>query len=324
MSKIALVLVNFGGPRNLQEVEKFLIALLTDSDVIRTPLPNFLQKLLFTRAAKKRAPKIAEDYAKIGGGSPIFADTEWLSIALKEKMSIPVLAFHRYLVSTHSDFIASLHGLQAEKILVFPLFPQFSYVTTGSVARWFSEHVRKDVLERMDWISSYFCHDAYIDAFCFLIEEFLQEKGLEEVTLLFSAHGLPEKYVSEGDPYQKECEGSFRAIAQRFPKHRSLLAYQSQFGRGKWLSPSTLEICENPKDVLNIERPVVFIPLSFSSDHIETLFEVEEQYIKPLKNLGFSAYRCPALGRREDWVNAIIKIIETKDPVGLSELIRSS
>lgn len=324
MSKIALVVVNFGGPRNLEEVSDFLVALLTDPDVIRTPLPSFLQRAFFRRVAKKRAPKVARDYAKIGGKSPIFEDTEWMSRALSEALQIPTLTFHRYLKSTHKDFLEALHKIEAEKILVFPLFPQFSYVTTGSVVRYFSENVKKDTVQKMRWIASYPVSKKYIEAFCLLIRDFLEEKGLKEVTLLFSAHGLPVKYVEQGDPYQTECEASFEAIAKEFSEHDSLLAYQSKFGRGQWLKPATIDICTDPDKFLDRKKPIVFIPLSFSSDHIETLFEVEEEYIKPLQDLGFTAYRCPALGRRESWVEAAKEIIQSSDLVENHTLIRRS
>ncbi|MBS0628508.1 MAG: ferrochelatase [Verrucomicrobia bacterium] len=324
VSKIALVVVNFGGPRNLLEVSDFLEALLTDPDVIRTRLPGFIQRLLFRKIAQKRAPKIAEDYEKIGGGSPIFADTEWMAKTLSEILQIQTLTFHRYLESTHKEFLDSLDKIEADELLIFPLFPQFSYVTTGSIARWFSTEVKKDILHKMRWVSSYSSHEAYIAAFCSLIRGLLKEKSLQEVTLLFSAHGLPVKYVKEGDPYQQECEASFKARSEQFPEHTAVLAYQSQFGKGQWLTPSTLNICTDPHLFLDPNKPVVFIPLSFSSDHIETLFEIEEQYVKPLKDLGFSAYRCPALGRRLDWVEAAKEIIKEAKIVQNHNLIRPS
>jgi len=322
VSKTAFILVNFGGPRDLSEVESFLTALLTDRDVIQTPLPSVIQNFIFTRVAKKRAPEVSKDYAKIGGGSPIFADTEWLAKTLAEKMDATVLTFHRYLRATHRSFLDALKTLEADKIIVFPLFPQFSYATTGSIARWFSSHVDKETVHKMEWISSYATHPSYIDAFTSVIEEFLSKQGLHDFHLFFSAHGLPVKYVEEGDPYQKECENSFVAIAERFSSFPALLGYQSQFGKAEWLKPSTIQICEKPRLFFRKERPVVFIPLSFSSDHIETLFEVEEGYIAPLRELGYPAYRCPALGRNEKWVDAVKNIIETSEPVKNHTLIR--
>ena len=137
---MSILLVNFGGPRSLDEISPFLTALLTDRDVIDSKLPNFLHHLLFSRIAKKRAIQVKEDYAKIGGRSPIFEDTEKLAELLATSTGQPIFTFHRYLPSTHA---ASVTSIEASKgpIKVFPLFPQFSYATTGSIARWFSHHL---------------------------------------------------------------------------------------------------------------------------------------------------------------------------------------
>lgn len=324
MSKTILLVVNFGGPRNQAEVSSFLRTLLTDEDVIRTSLPSFLQKALFKRIAKKRAPLVALDYEKIGGGSPIFADTEWMAEALGRILEIPALAFHRYLESTHASFLESLKNLQPEEILVFPLFPQFSYATTGSIARWFSDHLPLSCTKRMSWIKSYPQHKAYIGAFVALVREFLEEKKIEEseALLFFSAHGLPCQFIEEGDVYQKECIASYAAIAKQFPKAKSLLAYQSKFGKGEWLEPSTGDLCKKPEEFIGDKKHVVFLPLSFSSDHIETLFEIEELYVGSLKAQRISAYRCPALGRRSDWVDAAAEIIKDRSFVSNQMLIR--
>ena len=236
-SSKALLVVNFGGPRSLEEVPHFLEALLTDKDVIRTPLPNFLQDLLFKKIARKRSGKVAEDYHLIGGKSPIFEDTHWVASRLSEQIGCPYLTFHRYLRETHASFIEQITNLPQEEILVFPLFPQFSYATTGSIARFFQKHLPDSVCQKMRWVCSYYAHEKYIDAFAKTIENFLKEKEFaeEETCLLFSAHGLPKSFIEEGDPYQRQCEASFKKLSEKFPKARSLLSYQSQFGKSIWI-----------------------------------------------------------------------------------------
>ncbi len=324
MDKIALVVVNFGGPRNLEEVRNFLEDLLTDHDVIRTGLPFFIQDFLFKKIAKKRSEKIAKDYALIGGKSPIFEDTEWVAAALGELLNRPSVAFHRYIRKTHADFLEKLKGLDAEEIWVFPLFPQFSYATTGSIARWVSKHVPTSICKKMKWVESYPVHLSYVEAFVENIREFLLEKGLkeEETVLLFSAHGLPESFVQKGDPYQKECQASFQKIASYFPKAQSMLSYQSKFGRSKWIEPSTLEVCNKVSQWIGEKKQIVFLPLSFTSDHIETLFEVEQEYMKPLRDSGYAVYRCPALGRRKGWLDAMKVILNNSKKVRTCSLIR--
>lgn len=304
----ACILVNFGGPRNLEEIPSFLKELLSDQEVIRTPLPGFLHRLIFSRVARKRAQKIREDYALIGGKSPIYEDTEMLASALKKRLGVEVLSFHRYLKSTHAAFLLKLEQLSAKELRILPLFPQFSYATTGSIAKFFSQKISKDSLQKMFWIKSYPCHHNYIQSMEKVIRNFLSENSLseEETLFLFSAHGLPEKFIATGDIYQKECETSFCYIKGLFPKVESLLSYQSQFGKEVWISPATETLC----NTLTTERKnVVLIPLSFTSDHIETLFEIEHLYLPILRARGFSAFRCPALNQDENWIQSLTEIV---------------
>jgi ferrochelatase len=328
MSKvqIALLVINFGGPRDLEEVPDFLEALLTDKDVIRTPFPDFLQDLFFKKIARKRSVRVAKDYGMIGGKSPIFEDTEWVAKALGNTLNVPAITFHRYLRKTHKTFVEKIHSLEAEEIWVFPMFPQFSYATTGSIARWLAEHLSSSVCKKLKWVASYPSHEKYVEAFTQNTKEFLAEKNLkeEETVLLFSAHGLPESFIKEGDPYQKECEASFQQISSYFPKASSLLSYQSKFGRAQWVTPSTIDMCHQVKNWIGEKKHIVFLPLSFTSDHIETLFEIEQEYLQYLQKAGYSAYRCPALGRRLDWVEAMKSMIVGIEKVETYKLIRSA
>lgn len=293
------VIVNFGGPRNLSEVESFLSELLCDKEVIPTPFPQFLHNLLFKRIAKKRAEKVAEDYALIGGKSPIHEDTEEIA----KKLGSNTLTFHRYLSSTHKEFIEKC----PDSIFVLPLFPQYSFATTGSIMKWFSKNLPK---VKAHWISSYYDHPLYIQACVATLKEFLAEKKLneEECLILFSAHGIPKSFVKRGDPYQSQCEISYQKIASFF-KTETLLCYQSQFGKEEWIRPYTSDVCKH----INVEKKnVVFFPLSFTSDHIETLFEVEHLYLPLIRAQNLNAYRCPALNLREDWLSALAVIFREK------------
>lgn len=303
MSPQKVLIANFGGPRHLDEIESFLIALLTDPDVIQTPFPQYLQNLFFTRVAKKRALKIRHDYELIGGKSPIFEDTEFIAKALN------ALTFHRYLTSTHPTSIP-------DGVVVFPMFPQFSYSTTGSIAQWFYQNLSTQPL----WIKSYASHPAYIQCMVALLQEFLVANNLkeEECYFLFSAHGLPQKFIDQGDPYNLECESSFRCISSFFPKAECGLCFQSKFGRGEWLQPYTDEMCKN----LVTDKKVIIIPLSFTSDHIETLFEIEKLYLPMLRERGIQVYRLPALNRRPDWIQAIATIIKDAKQEETPALIR--
>ncbi len=307
------VIVNFGGPRSLTEVGPFLRSLLTDQDVLRTPLPAFLHRWLFGKIADRRAAKIAHDYALIGGKSPIYEDTEAVA------QSVGALTFHRYLPDTHAASLSAIAALDAKEIIIFPLFPQFTYATTGSIARFFQQHLPSHTLSKIRWIPSYHTHPAYIRCMQNTLADFLSQQKLsqEEVLLLFSAHGLPQKFIDTGDPYEDHCRATYSHILSAFPKAASLLSFQSKFGPGEWLRPYTVDVCQTVEG-----RPhVVFVPLSFTSDHIETLFEVEYQYLPLIRARGLAAHRCPALGRRADWIEAIAEIFQTSDLVKTEQLI---
>jgi protoporphyrin/coproporphyrin ferrochelatase len=302
-----LVLANFGGPRSLEEVEPFLVELLTDGDVIKTVWPRFFEKWFFTKVAKKRAKQVAHDYAKIGGKSPIYEDTEKWADVLREKLHVPVFVFHRYLVSLHGEFLKKVEESGCERLAVLPLYPQFSFATTGSIRRFFECRMSEGVLRKMQWIESFATHPAYIAAMQRCIGGFLQEKNLREVVLFFSAHGLPQKFTNRGDPYQEQCRSSFELIRKSFPECEAVLAFQSKFGRGEWLRPYTVDLCRHPP--WNKKKDVVFVPLSFTSDHIETLFEIEELYLPLLRSQGVNAYRCPALNQQKEWLEAMEMIV---------------
>jgi len=325
MDQIAYLLVNFGGPRTLQEIEPFLRSLLTDKDVVRTRLPQVFHNYLFGRVAKRRAGKIAQDYVKLGGGSPIWSDTEYLAAELRKKLHAPVLAFHRYLPSTHKNFLEEFHAMSSQEICVFPLFPQFTYATTGSVARFLEQHCSKKLIQKMRWVKSYPAHPAYVGAMQRTVRDFIDNRGLqeEEIFLIFSAHGLPKEFVQKGDLYEYECRLSYQAIIQAFPKTHSLLCYQSKFGRGEWLRPYTEDVCHEIVKKAQGRRYCVFVPISFTSDHIETLFEVEEQYMPIIIKHGLYPFRTPALNRRPDWIEAIVHILSDATPCTTSMLIRS-
>lgn len=321
---VAYLLVNFGGPRALAEIEPFLKSLLTDADVIRTRLPSIVQSYLFKRVAKKRAKKIIPEYEKIGGFSPIFRDTEMVAKLLETKLNAKVLTFHRYLPQTHDAFFSELNSISADEVRVFPFFPQFSYATTGSIARLFCKKLETQVLNKLYWIKSYPTHPSFVSLFQERIREFLEKENIdeEECVLFFSPHGLPQAFVDEGDLYQKECQNSFNAIMQAFPKAGSVLAYQSKFGRGEWLRPYTDEMCQKAPEWALARKKVVFVPLSFTSDHIETLFEVEDQYLPVIRSYNLQAYRLPAFNQDPRWVEAISAILSEFTPVSTPMLVR--
>ena len=320
------LLINFGGPRNLEEIPSFLTELLTDQDVIRTKLPSWIQTWMFRLIARKRSVKIKDDYQEIGGKSPIYFDTENIAKILSEKLQKPVFTFHRYLPATHFESLQQIENSLAPEILVLPLFPQFCYATTGSIARFLSKNLSRRTLKKLRWIKSYPAHPSFIAAHTQRIDSFLKKERLkeEDTILLFSAHGVPQSFIETGDIYQSECELSFRAISQHFPKALSRLSYQSKFGPGEWLRPYTNETCEKILDWNENRKKIVIVPLTFTSDHIETLFEIEQLYLPPIRSFGLNAFRCPALNLEPYWIDALIDILKETNLCNNQMLIRKS
>lgn len=320
----AYLLVNFGGPRTLEEIPSFLTELLLDPDVVETKLPGFIHRWLFKRIARKRAKSIAIDYEKIGGRSPIFFDTEALGEKLRPNLDGPLLTFHRYLPATHLASLRAIEECKASEIHVVPLFPQYSHSTTGSIARFFHTHLSSTTERKLRWLPSYPDHPGFVRAFQNRIGNFLKGKNIpeEDLILLFSAHGLPLVFVERGDPYRKECERSFEAIRAAFPKALSRLSFQSKFGRGEWLRPYTNEVCEEIDSWKEGRSHVAVVPLSFTSDHIETLFEIEELYLSTLKEKGVSPHRVPALNLDPEWIEVVQQLFQTGGSRSSLELYR--
>lgn len=324
LKKKGYLLVNFGGPRHLSEITPFLKALLTDQEVIRTPFPSWLHKILFHRVVKKRVPKLIHDYELIGGKSPIFEDTEFVASALRPNLDGPLVTFHRYLPKTHNNSFRALQEMDVDVIRVFPFFPQFSYATTGSSALFLSKCLPGSITSKFQWVKSYPNHPSYIDLIVQMIREFLQQRYLqeEEVFFLFSAHGLPQTFIQTGDPYEKEVESTFWNVKKQFPKSEALLCYQSKFGKGEWLSPYTEVVCQEIQKWNSRKLNVIFVPISFTSDHIETLFEVEKLYMPLIEQAGLKSYRLPAFNRRLDWIKTIYQILMEYTPFSNNALVR--
>lgn len=318
------LIVNFGGPRTLKEVEPFLKALLTDRDVVRTSFPQVFHNYVFNKIAQKRAVKVEKDYEEIGGSSPIYADTEYVAQAIRSRVEGSVLTFHRYLPATHLAALEAIEKTRSTEIRVFPMFPQFTYATTGSIARFFQQHLSPKTVQKLRWIKSYPTHSAFIQVIQRMIREFLEEKGLkeEETILLFSAHGVPRKFIETGDLYEYECRSSVEKVMEGFPLALGRLSFQSKFGPGEWLRPYTEDVCQEIELWSHGKQNFIFVPISFTSDHLETLFEVEKQYLPIIQAKGLTPFRLPAPNRRGDWIEAITTMLQDFSPVSNSMLVR--
>jgi ferrochelatase len=314
--KSAVLLLNFGGPTSLEEVEPFLQSLLADRDAIRMPLPGWMQSFLAARIAARRAPRTRAQYAAIGGGSPLLAVTREQARALRERLAVrgadlDVVVGMRY---TEPSIGAAVRGLVArdvERLIVLPLYPQYSIATTGSafncVVRELKAAGRRP--PRLHFIPAFHREPAFIGAHAEQIATALHAAP-PGAHLLFSAHGLPVSYIRRaGDPYLRQTQESVAAIVRQLASAHGLLpvhhlAWQSRVGPARWLRPSMEETIRRLADTGC--RALVVAPLSFVSDHIETLYEIDILCAELAQRAGIDVFqRCPGVGGHPALVQAL-------------------
>ncbi|CAN4096631.1 unnamed protein product [Withania somnifera] len=295
--KIGVLLLNLGGPETLEDVQPFLFNLFADPDIIRLPrLFRFLQRPLAQFISVARAPKSKEGYASIGGGSPLRRITD-----------------------------AQIKRDGITKLVVLPLYPQFSISTSGSSLRLLESIFREDeylVNMQHTVIPSWYQREGYIKAMADLMEKELKSfECPEEVMIFFSAHGVPLAYVEEaGDPYKAEMEECVDLIMEELEKRRVhngyTLAYQSRVGPVEWLKPYTDEtIIELGKKGV---KSILAVPISFVSEHIETLEEIDVEYKELALESGIQNWaRVPALGVEPTFISDLADaVIESLPYVG--------
>jgi ferrochelatase len=322
---IAVVLFNLGGPDDLASVEPFLVNLFSDREIIELPLGAALQPTFARVIAKLRGPSVRRNYARIGGGSPQLRLTNAQAAALEQRLNsgaagerdFRVFVAMRYSRPTSEETLEAIAAAGIRRIVTLTLFPQYSKATTGSSRREFDR-----VLESPAWksvgfeithIDRYPDHDGYLDAMAERVVEAWEKipSGRRARTvLLFSAHGLPQKFIDQGDPYVDEIQATRRGILARVNLPcREVLAYQSRTGPVKWIGPGTEEML----DTLGREgvTDVLVVPLSFVSDHIETLYEVDLLFAEAAAKAGITGYyRTGALNTSPRFVAALADLVE--------------
>jgi ferrochelatase len=293
MKKFAVVLLNLGGPDSLEAIEPFLKNLFSDPDIFKIP---FGQKWFAKIISKKRAPIVAEQYKKIGGKSPINEWTEtqrkMLKAALrKDNINADVFTAMRYWKPLTEETVRKVEDGGYEKIILLPLYPHYSVSTTGSSFNEWKRHYKGDE-SKVIFIERFFNDGKYIDALNERIDKTLMKFGesiRSEVVILFSAHGTPVSMVKKGDPYSREIDETVRLVMKRRNDGREYrLAYQSKVGPAKWLDPSTDKMIETL--AAEGRKHLLVVPISFTSDHIETLFELDIEYRRVAENCGVENY----------------------------------
>jgi len=323
MGQVGVLLLNLGGPDQLDDVRHFLFNLFSDPEIIRLPFPG-LQKPLAWLISTLRVRKSQENYRLIGGGSPLRRITEEQGWALAESLQqkgqeANVYVGMRYWHPFTEEAIARIKRDHIDRLVILPLYPQFSISTSGSSFRLLEQLWQEDpVLEQVDYtvIPSWYDRPGYIQAMADSIaQELDQFPQPNKVPIFFSAHGVPQSYVEEaGDPYQQEIETCTALIMERLnrPNHH-ILGYQSRVGPVEWLKPYTEEVIQD----LGAQgvQDLVVVPISFISEHIETLQEIDMEYRELAEEVGIHNFRrVPALNTHPIFINDLADLVlETLD-----------
>ena len=318
MGRVGVLLLNLGGPEQLQDVRPFLYNLFSDPEIIRLPFA-WMQKPLAWIISTLRYQKSQENYKAIGGGSPLRRITEEQAIALQGSLQekghdIQVYVGMRYWNPFTEEAVAKIKRDQIEQLVILPLYPQFSISTSGSSFRVLEKLWEQDPsLQKIDYtvIPSWYNRPGYLQAMTELIEQEIEHcDHPEQVQIFFSAHGVPVSYVEEaGDPYRDEIEGCTAAIMQTLNRpNPHVLAYQSRVGPVEWLKPYTDEvILELAKEGV---KELVVVPISFVSEHIETLEEIDMEYRELAEEAGIEKFnRVPALNTHPVFINDLAEMV---------------
>lgn len=323
MGRIGVLLLNLGGPEKLEDVGPFLFNLFSDPEIIRLPSP-WLQKPLAWLISTMRTKKSQANYLHIGGGSPLRRITEEQAYAIQKSLQekgedAQVYIGMRYWYPFTEEAIAKIKRDRIEQLVILPLYPQFSISTSGSSFRLLEKIWQDDPsLEELEYtvIPSWYQRPGYLQAMAELItQELNQFANPDQVHIFFSAHGVPVSYVEEaGDPYQEEIEDCTRKIMQTLNRPNDYtLAYQSRVGPVEWLQPYTEDAIQELAD--RDVKDLLVVPISFVSEHIETLQEIDMEYREIAEAAGIhNFHRVPALNTHpvfiEDLANIVLEAIK--------------
>lgn len=316
-SNTAIVLLNLGGPDSLDAVEPFLFNLFNDPDIISIPPGFLLQKPLAGVISHRRAPIVRKRYEMIGGKSPINEWTNKQATALEQELqsygNYKVFVGMRYWHPLIEDVILQIAQSQFDRVILLPLYPQYSLTTTGSSFREWDRACNKLKCNHLNvrYIHGYADWQPYIDAIEEKIREGLNqfpEKNRDSVQFLFSCHGIPQSLIKKGDPYVTQILTTVNRVMQRFYGISHHISYQSKVGKIKWLEPSTIDKVKElgSSGIKNL----LAIPISFVSDHLETLEELNIFIREIAQRSGIINFIVmPALNDSPAFIRALAKLV---------------
>jgi protoporphyrin/coproporphyrin ferrochelatase len=315
--KTGVLLFNLGGPERLEDVRPFLYNLFSDPEIIRVKFTP-LRKAIALAISTIRHKKSEGYYSQIGGGSPLRRLTEQQAKALQDELRgrgqdvqtfVGMITWHPFFAET----LPQVEQAGLDRLVILPLFPQFSVTTTGSGSALLRSLIAKRAGLRdlpVHWIKSWHDHPAYIAASAqFITRELARFDKPEQAHLVFSAHSIPESYVKNGDPYLDQTRQSVEAVMDKLGRRNTYqLSFQSKIGPVKWLEPSTNDV------IIDLGKrgihDVLVMPISFVSEHIETLYELDILYKRVAEDAGVTNLRrVPALNSDPAFIKALAEIV---------------
>jgi ferrochelatase len=311
----AVVLFNLGGPDSLEAVRPFLYNLFADPDIFKLPLGFLTQKPFAWLISRRRAPEAAHGYAALGGKSPLLENTQTQAAALQRELGgdFDVHICMRYWHPMTAKVVTDLKRADYARVVLLPLYPQYSITTTGSSYNEFQRECRRQrYAPRVAFVRQWYDQPDFLAAIVEAIAaeaKKLPEPDPERIELLFSAHGLPQKIVDAGDPYEQQVRATYEAARARLGWPHATLCYQSRVGPLKWLQPYIQDLIR--QKAADGARQLLVYPIAFVSDHIETLYELGVQYAELARSLGIPHYRVvPALNAHPRLIAALKSLVQ--------------
>jgi len=310
------VLFQLGGPDSLESIEPFLYNLFCDPDIIDFPFARIARQPLAKLISVSRAKHVAHHYAEIGGKSPILEFTRRQAVALEKRLrqdyDARVVVAMRYWKPFTQEAIAELAQHAPDEIVLLPLYPQYSKTTTGSSVNEWNRRFRPNGWNPAVHVVKEFYRDAaYIESVVSGIRNSLAEfVHPSDVDMVFSAHSVPISVIEKGDPYQRQIEETVDLVWARggWPARRHI-CYQSKVGASKWLRPSMHETVK--RLAAEGSTNLLVVPISFVSDHVETLHEIDIEHREQARGLGITNYRMvPGLNDSPEFIEALAGLVE--------------
>jgi len=316
--RVAVVLFNLGGPDRPEAIKPFLLNLFRDPAILRVPF--FIRPLLAQVIAMARVKPATENYAILGGKSPLLELTQEQARALEGALADPEIEARcfiamRYWHPFSLQTAAEVKAWDADEVFLLPLYPHFSTTTTGSsLTAWRDAASRVGLARPVTTLCCWFRDSGFVAATASIVQRSLAQAraaSAAPVRILFSAHGLPQTIVDRGDPYQYQIESTVEAVVERMGEAGLdwQVCYQSRATPQKWLDPSTEEAIEH---AARDKVAVLVVPIAFVSEHSETLVELDVEYRELAEKMGVPGYfRAPAQNSDAGFIGALAEAVHT-------------